>query len=338
MVWHLIPSLNIYTGAIKQTQSFVLFSHGKDSSVYQIKAVRELEELENYCVRGFSSPETELARWLITNNLVEEIDEVIWNSAKVSMYSREIAGRAITKGINAACLIQNYVEQASVAIIGVGGLGSHIAQYLARIGVSKFVLVDFDVVEKTNLNRQVLYKERDIGSLKVECAAQELGEINNNISVETMNDVNEFIQRKNTSLSVVFVSADNDYFGLRNSIVTHCWSEQVPYIFAGYTGSLVRIHPAVTNFNDGCGMCIHDLTKGAVKYQTFSAVDSENLISPSSYAINSFGAILAVERWFSGIGDKQIQDYSVDADWPTLDKTNYIPPRSDKCTICGDVR
>lgn len=55
---------------------------------------------------------------------------------------------------------QQMIEQASVLIVGVGGLGTLVAQYLAMAGVGKIGLMDFDRVSESNLNRQVLYKEK----------------------------------------------------------------------------------------------------------------------------------------------------------------------------------
>lgn len=72
--------------------------------------------------------------------------------------------------------IQRYFESATVAICGLGGLGSNIAVALARAGVGKLVLVDFDKVDITNLHRQQ-YKADQIGRYKTEALAENLKEI-----------------------------------------------------------------------------------------------------------------------------------------------------------------
>lgn len=78
---------------------------------------------------------------------------------------------------------QSKLKSASVLIIGAGGLGTPSSTYLAAAGVGRIGIVDFDTIEKSNLHRQVLYTEQDIGKSKADVARQRLLEINPNISV-----------------------------------------------------------------------------------------------------------------------------------------------------------
>lgn len=82
--------------------------------------------------------------------------------------------------------ISNIIQNACVCICGLGGLGSNVAQMLARLGVGRLILVDFDRVEPTNLNRQNYFIE-DIGSLKTEATAKILKKINPYIKINTNN-------------------------------------------------------------------------------------------------------------------------------------------------------
>src|SRR5947209_14438366 len=79
---------------------------------------------------------------------------------------------------------QQRLERAAVAIVGVGGLGSPIALYLAAAGVGRIGLLDDQRVDRSNLNRQVLFGEADIGRAKVEAAAERLSAIDPLIRVE----------------------------------------------------------------------------------------------------------------------------------------------------------
>lgn len=69
---------------------------------------------------------------------------------------------------------QEILSNASVLIAGVGGLGCFVAEMLVRNGIKKLVLVDYDTVSETDLNRQLLYTQSDIGKSKVETAADRL--------------------------------------------------------------------------------------------------------------------------------------------------------------------
>ena len=78
---------------------------------------------------------------------------------------------------------QKKLHDASVLIVGVGGLGSPVALYLASCGVGKIGVVDGDVVSLSNLQRQILYKECEVGLKKSECANIRINEISNHTTV-----------------------------------------------------------------------------------------------------------------------------------------------------------
>lgn len=80
---------------------------------------------------------------------------------------------------------QKRLKGGRVLIAGMGGLGSGCALYLACAGIGRLILVDNDVVKLSNLNRQVLYGEGDLGVLKVKAATQRLGDLNAELEVMT---------------------------------------------------------------------------------------------------------------------------------------------------------
>ena len=80
---------------------------------------------------------------------------------------------------------QRKLKAAKVLMIGTGGLGSPLGLYLAAAGVGTLGLVDFDVVDETNLHRQVLFGDNDVGRPKIEAAAERLRGINPHIKVVT---------------------------------------------------------------------------------------------------------------------------------------------------------
>ncbi|MEN6342641.1 MAG: HesA/MoeB/ThiF family protein [Methanospirillum sp.] len=82
---------------------------------------------------------------------------------------------------------QARLKGAHIVIAGAGGLGSPVAIYLAVAGVGRLTLIDHDTVERTNLNRQVLHGEADLGRPKVESGAETLRALNPSIRVEGIN-------------------------------------------------------------------------------------------------------------------------------------------------------
>lgn len=83
---------------------------------------------------------------------------------------------------------QKKLKNSSVLIIGTGGLGSPVSLYLAAAGVGRIGLVDYDVVESSNLQRQVIHGTSSIGKLKVESAKSKLQDLNPDIQVEVYNE------------------------------------------------------------------------------------------------------------------------------------------------------
>lgn len=76
------------------------------------------------------------------------------------------------------------LHNSKVAIFGIGGVGSFVVEGLARAGIGKFVLIDSDTVDITNLNRQIIATNKTIGKNKVEIAKSRILEINSNAEVE----------------------------------------------------------------------------------------------------------------------------------------------------------
>jgi len=81
---------------------------------------------------------------------------------------------------------QKILADSCFFVVGVGGLGCTVAEGLTRAGIGKLILIDKDQVEISNLNRQILYSQNDIGKAKVEVARKKLLEINPNLEVVTM--------------------------------------------------------------------------------------------------------------------------------------------------------
>ena len=78
------------------------------------------------------------------------------------------------------------LKQAKICIVGVGGLGNPIVTRLAAMGVGKIRIVDRDVIELSNLHRQTMFNEDDVGQVKVETAAKKLRKLNADIVIEEL--------------------------------------------------------------------------------------------------------------------------------------------------------
>ena len=103
------------------------------------------------------------------------------NKKEIERFSRQI----ILKNIGS--LGQKKIREAKVLIIGVGGLGCSVAEFLVRAGVGRIGIIDNDLVNLSNVHRQSLYDVGDINKSKVICAKNKLNKINPKISIRTYN-------------------------------------------------------------------------------------------------------------------------------------------------------
>jgi adenylyltransferase/sulfurtransferase len=131
---------------------------------------------------------------------------------------------------------QQRLRDATVAVTGVGGLGCPISIYLAAAGVGRLVLIDRDVFELSNLNRQILGWADDVGKPKAEVARRKLSALNPEIEVEarvlTLTPDNVDAQIK--GCDVVVDAMDN--WTTRFAINDACVAQRIPYVHAGIYG------------------------------------------------------------------------------------------------------
>lgn len=131
---------------------------------------------------------------------------------------------------------QKKIRKTKVLLIGVGGLGSPIATYLTGAGIGKLGLVDDDVVDITNLHRQVLYTEEQAGMKKAECAKQRLTAINNEVEIEaypfrlTKDNAEDLIK----DYDIVVDGMDN--FATRYIVSDACENLHKPYVYGAIRG------------------------------------------------------------------------------------------------------
>ncbi len=146
---------------------------------------------------------------------------------------------------------QEKLKRAKILLIGAGGLGSPLGLYLAAAGVGTLGLVDFDKVDFTNLQRQIIHRTEDVGRLKVESAHEKIRAINPEIAVKTYNTR---ISRENIldlirDYDIVIDGTDN--FPTRYLVNDACVFQKKPNIY----GSIFRFDGQATVFYPGKGPC-----------------------------------------------------------------------------------
>lgn len=150
---------------------------------------------------------------------------------------------------------QAKLKQSHVVVAGLGGLGSTASLYLACAGVGRITIVDCDFVELSNLNRQILHWEEDLGEKKPFSAAQKIAKLNPSIEVTpiferiTEDNIRDIIKGAHT------VVDGTDNFETRFILNSACIAERIPFIHAGIHGLVSEITTIVPG-ETPCLACI----------------------------------------------------------------------------------
>jgi len=155
---------------------------------------------------------------------------------------------------------QEALKQSSILILGAGGLGCASSQYLATAGVGKLTLIDDDVVELSNLQRQVLHHDSDVGIKKVESAANSLKQLNPHLAIETIDKRLSDSELKSLIEQHTLVLDASDNVETRNQLNKLCFELKTPLV----SGAAIRMEGQVSVFtyqdeSEPCYQCLSAL-------------------------------------------------------------------------------
>jgi molybdopterin/thiamine biosynthesis adenylyltransferase len=202
-------------------------------------------------------------------------------------YSRQI----LFSGIGQAG--QQKLRQARVAIVGMGALGTVLANHMVRAGVGYVRLIDRDFVEWSNLQRQMLYDEQDARSsiAKAEAAAAKLRQINSTVELDVhVVDVNP------TNAEALLMGVDllldgSDNFTIRFLLNDVAMKHRIPWIYGGAVhsrGTVMAIRPGVTP-------CLRCLFGNVPEAGTVETCDTAGVIAPIIDIVASYQATFALQ-------------------------------------------
>lgn len=224
---------------------------------------------------------------------------------------------------------QKRISNSKILVIGAGGLGSPILLYLAASGVKELGICDFDVVDETNLQRQILFNDQSVGKDKVLEAKEKINELNPNVKVTVFN---EMITSKNAESIVKdfdLVIDGSDNFATRYLLNDVCVILDKPYIWA----SIYRFDGQVSVFwkkHGPCYRCLHPEPPPTHMVQTCA---SGGVLASMCATIASLQVTQALQL-ITGVGEVligEVLSYSaLDANFRKV-KVNQDP----NCAVCG---
>jgi adenylyltransferase/sulfurtransferase len=244
------------------------------------------------------------------------------NDAQLLRYSRQIMLPGF--GIEG----QERLRGASVLVVGLGGLGSPAAMYLAAAGVGRLLLADFDAVDLSNLQRQILHTTDRIGSPKAESARLALAALNPDVELVTVKRSlsDETLPALLAEVDLVLDGSDN--FATRFSVNAACTAAVKPLV----SGAAIRMEGQVTAFSGQpggpCYQCLYP-RDGALD-ETCTA---NGILAPVVGIIGSVQATEAI-KILAGIGEplygRLLLLDAAAMEWRTLRL-----PADPACPICG---
>lgn len=196
-------------------------------------------------------------------------------------------------------------QKSRVAVMGLGGVGSYAAEALARSGIGSFLLVDFDTVGLSNLNRQLPALHSTIGKLKTEVMRTRILDINPRATVEIYSDFCAQESRDFLLKNVDFVVDAIDSLGPKTGLLEDCYRQKIPVISS--MGAASRFDPSKIELVDISKSRICPLAKKVRKYLHRRGIEGGiPVIYSYEKPIPQFDHSAGAEaEWVSGRGRKR---------------------------------
>lgn len=240
-------------------------------------------------------------------------------------YSRQMVMPEI--GVNGQqCLLDSHV-----LLVGVGGLGSAAALYLAAAGVGRLTLADPDQVEISNLQRQILHNEHNLGMAKVESARTQLNALNSETRVTCIAERldGQALLEAVAAADIVIDGSDN--FPTRFAVNAACVQQHTPLV----SGAAIRLEGQLTSFTPGqnhspCYRCLY-----ADNGETHEACEDAGVLGPLVGVIGSMQALEAI-KILLGLGNNLVgRVLLLNAD--TLEWRELKLKADPACPVCGSA-
>jgi len=223
------------------------------------------------------------------------------------------------------------IRSAKVCIVGAGGIGNPVATQLVAMGVGKVRIVDRDVVEVTNLHRQHLYTDEDIGRVKVEAAAERLRKLNPTVEIEPVpTSVTKFTAESIVKGFDVIIDA-LDSIDARYALNDACIKLNIPFIYAGAIGVTGTVCTILPN-KSACVKCRFP----ELKEEEMPACSTEGVHPSILYLVAGVEVSEAVKIIMGKEPDLVNTIFLMDLGNLTFDKIKI--KRAEECPACGALR
>ena len=224
---------------------------------------------------------------------------------------------------------QQAILDATVLIVGVGGLGSPAAMYLAAGGVGKLILSDYDIVETSNLQRQIIHQQSAVGENKVDSGRQTLAALNPTCEVETIGYQLEGDELREVIDSVDVVLDCSDNYPTRFEVNRYCVETGTILV----TGAAIRLEGQIMNYqpalDSACYQCLY-----TEAYGNEESCELEGILGP---VVGVIGTMQAVQTLLllAGQGEEMANRLLL-FDALSMHWQSVRLPKNPTCPACGN--
>jgi len=223
---------------------------------------------------------------------------------------------------------QQKILNSSALIVGMGGLGSPAAMYLAAAGIGKLIVSDFDIVEVSNLQRQIIHTHDSVGDNKVDSAKRGIEALNPDCDVETVNYQLDDNDLKSTIERVDIVLDCSDNFPTRFEVNRYCVATETPLV----SGAAIRLEGQIMNYQPNvegpCYQCLYTQV-----YENAETCEMEGILGPVVGVIGTMQALqtllILTDQGEPLIGKLLLLD-AANMEWQGVKL-----PKNPACPVCG---
>jgi bacteriocin biosynthesis cyclodehydratase domain-containing protein len=272
-----------------------------------------------------------------------EDERAALDARDVARYERQLACFADLVGsMRGASAAQARLRQATVCLIGLGGIGSWVALPLVEAGLGTLVGVDGDAVEESNLNRQALYGEADVGRRKAEAAGDRLRALEGRLRyvgidrrIGSMQDAVEAMR----GADLVVNTADTPPHAIERWVHDAAFELGIPLLGVSQHPPHVRVGPMYVPGRTGCLGC--QVAEWTSDWPLFEAVHASRQVSTPSATFGPTCAIVGalaaneVVAQLTGIHPPATVGCGIEVDLSTFAVERHAVPRRADCERCG---
>lgn len=226
---------------------------------------------------------------------------------------------------------QEKLLNSKVLIIGTGGLGAPAAMYLAAAGVGTIGLVDGDVVDLSNLQRQIIHQTKDVGKSKVQSGKETINELNPDVNVITYNELVTSENIMNIIKNYDFILDGTDNFAAKFLINDACVLAKKPFSHAGIIRFQGQLTTYIPDNNTPCYRCIFQTPPPEGMVPTCREA---GVLGVMGGVIGTLQATEAI-KYILGLG-QTLAGYLLTYDGLKMEFKKIKINHNKKCGVCGD--